>query len=239
MHLVICDPESHSGLIKRCVARYLEECCADFNIQTYHSTSELLSNSEDILYSDLIIVGDGIAGVRGFKVVTELRSISPQARIAVVTDSAELAFTGYRHNIFRCVRRSRMRTDFEECLNALLFSRGLYDICDRVRSGNSVKRIRISKIVYYESRNRKIFIIAESGVTYLREPYKTVLDRIESFLAGFDFIRIHQSFLVNMLYIDRFYYDHVEIRGGITLPVSHLRARSSREIYEKHLRELR
>ena len=239
MHVVICDHMSHIGSIKRCITRYLEECCADFTIKYYSSAAELLMNTDVISYSDLFVIGDEIPRSPVFKVVTDLLNIRPEAKIAFVTDSTELAFKGYRYKIYRCIRRSRMHIDLEECLNSLIFSRGLFDIYDRVRSGNMVKRIRISKIVYYESKNRKIFIIAESGIAYLREPYKTTLDRIEPFMSRFKFIRIHQSFLVNMFYIEKLFYDRAKLRGGATLPVSHQRARAAKEIYEKYLKELR
>ena len=239
MYVVICDHISHIGSIKRCITRYLAECCADFTIKTYFTSADLLVNSEIISYSDLIIIGDEIPRVRGFSIVTQLVNIRPEVKIAFVTDSMEMAFEGYRYKIFRCIRRTRMSIDFEECLSSLIFARGLHDIYDRVRSGNTVKRIRISKIVCYESRNRKIFIIAESGIAYLREPYKTTLDRIEPFMSRFKFIRIHQSFLVNMFYIEKLFYDRAKLRGGATLPVSHQRARAAKEIYEKYLKELR
>lgn len=234
--MVICDHISHIGQVKRCITGYLERCNADYTVSLFTRSGDLLINTDSILYSDMIILGDAVLGVPWSGVVTDLRNIRNDVKVVIITNSARIAFAGYRHRLFRCIRRNSMQTDLEECFNEMLFSRRLYDICDTVRDGNRRKRIRVSRIVYYESRNRRIFITSESGSEYLRDPHRTTLDKIETIMLRFRFVRIHQSFLVNMFYIEKLLYDRAHMKGGITLPVSHQRAKASKAAYAEHLR---
>ena len=61
--------------------------------------------------------------------------------------------------------------------------------------------LREDDIIYIEtSRHKNVFYTAGGGKTY--SIYKK-MDELEAELAGMGFVRIHQSFLINMRYIGK------------------------------------
>lgn len=61
------------------------------------------------------------------------------------------------------------------------------------------KSINADEIIYIEtSRHKNIFYVGDQTYSIYKK-----LDEIEAELRGMDFVRIHQSFLVNMHYIEK------------------------------------
>lgn len=61
------------------------------------------------------------------------------------------------------------------------------------------KSIKADEIIYIETdRHKNIFYVGNQKYSIYRK-----LDEIEEELKGMDFVRIHQSFLVNMRYIEK------------------------------------
>jgi DNA-binding LytR/AlgR family response regulator len=93
-----------------------------------------------------------------------------------------------------------------------------------------VHNISLENIIYFESQGRKIFIHTGEG---RRECFFGKINEIEQELkdSQFQFIRTHQSFLVNAMYIKSLLKACVKIRDGRKLPVSENRRRFVKERY--------
>lgn len=89
----------------------------------------------------------------------------------------------------------------------------------------------INEIMYFASNLRKIRIIFSNGRT--AEFYGRLND-IEKELCNSSFIRVHQSYLVNGMYIDHVRYNHVELTDKTTLPVSQSRRGDVFDIFGKY-----
>lgn len=77
------------------------------------------------------------------------------------------------------------------------------------------KSIKVDEIVYIEtSRHKNIFYVGERTYSIYKK-----LDEIEQELKGLDFLRIHQSFLVNMHYIDKISSYVLRLKTGRELSV--------------------
>ncbi len=103
------------------------------------------------------------------------------------------------------------------------FSRYFADACQRIGEtsdlyfhftfNKEIKRIHIQDIVYFESRNRLIYIFLRDTTT---EHFYGKLKDIEKslFNSSLFFFRIHQSFLVNYNYIKSMNYAEITISYG-------------------------
>lgn len=77
------------------------------------------------------------------------------------------------------------------------------------------KLIKADAIIYIEtSRHKNIFHVGEQTYSIYKK-----LDEIERELKGLDFLRIHQSFLVNMHYIDKISSYVLRLKTGKELSV--------------------
>ena len=83
------------------------------------------------------------------------------------------------------------------------------------------------ELVYAESYGRKVHFQMINGryVAYRK------LDEVERELADHDFLRIHQSYLVNMTFIDTIHDCEVYMKSGLSLPISKTRYRDVRESF--------
>ena len=79
-------------------------------------------------------------------------------------------------------------------------------------------------IIYFESSRRIIKIVSNSGT----DVFYSRLNDIESTIAG-DFIRIHQSYLVNPRYIASLNGNEIYLTNGVKLPVSKPRLANVKE----------
>lgn len=84
-----------------------------------------------------------------------------------------------------------------------------------------------NELVYVESFGRKVYfqMLSDQCVAYRK------LDEVEKELADDDFLRIHQSYLVNMSFIDDIYGYEVYLKSGLSLPVPRTRYRDVRESF--------
>ena len=96
-----------------------------------------------------------------------------------------------------------------------------------VKKDSAIRKLALEDIYYFESNRRVLVIHTRKGeVTFYGK-----LDDIQKNLADKDFIRTHQSFLVNALKIKTVKKDSVELSDGEVLPVSKSRATAVKEAY--------
>ena len=82
--------------------------------------------------------------------------------------------------------------------------------------------------MYFESDRRKILVKLVSGKEY---SFYGKLDKVEETLKKHDFVRCHQSFLVNAKKITGLKQGEVELTGGVQLPVSKHHAKETNEAF--------
>ena len=88
-----------------------------------------------------------------------------------------------------------------------------------------LERIPLSNILYFESKNRKLFIVTQIECIEFYEK----LDEIEKRLPV-QFLRIHKSFLVNYSHIRQFHYDEVIMSNQKNLPISQSKRKAIKEV---------
>lgn len=80
----------------------------------------------------------------------------------------------------------------------------------------NLSKINLKRVIYFESISRKIRAIEKDNVT---EFYQK-LDYIEKQLEAAGFLRIHQSYMVNQLFVSFVNTSEIVMEYGIRLPVS-------------------
>lgn len=98
-------------------------------------------------------------------------------------------------------------------------------ICDKIP-----RKVLLKNILYFKSSLRQVEIVCEDNIHLIYQK----LNKIEQELAEENqnqFLRIHQSYLVNYNHIRCFGHNWVELQTGTRLPMS----RGRREVVEKRL----
>ncbi len=113
----------------------------------------------------------------------------------LVTAYVNYALDGYKVKASRFLLKDDLEQTLQECVDDILQEERLVEF-DFVE-GNV--RLRVDDIIYIEtSRHKNVFYT--TGETY--SIYKK-MDELEKDLKGMGFVRIHQSFLINMRYIEK------------------------------------
>ena len=230
LSIAICDDEKTicSYIEKRtmdCLAKADEEA----DVQVFYDGAELFEKCrENPSVFDIIFLDIKMKTINGVECAKLLRETGVQSLIVFVTSSAEYVFSGYEVKAFRYILKTDLVNAFDrifgECLNEL---RKSTEDFFTVKTASEVRNIPLNDILYFESNRRVLVIHTRKGeITFYGK-----LDDIQKELDQKDFIRTHQSFLINALKIKSVKKDSVELLNGVVLPVSKSRATSVKEAY--------
>ncbi len=230
LNIAICDDEKNvCGYIEKRTVECLAKADEEADIKVFYDGSELLQSCrENPSGFDIIFLDIKMKTINGVECAKLLRETGVESLIIFVTSSAEYVFSGYEVKAFRYILKNDLVNAFDrifgECLTEL--RKSAVDFFT-VKTASEVRNIPLNDIYYFESNRRVLIIHTRKGdVTFYGK-----LDDAEKTLADKDFIRTHQSFLVNALKIKSVRKDGVELSDGAELPVSKSRATAVKEAY--------
>ena len=230
LKIAVCDDEkSVCDYIHKRVISYLARVDEEGEIKVFYDSQPLIEYcSEHPSEFDIIFLDIKMKTVNGVDCAKLLREAGVESLIVFVTSSAEYVFSGYEVKAFRYILKTDLVNAFDriftECLNELRKNSAEFYM---VKTASSVKNVALDDILYFESNKRIVILHTKnSEITFYEK-----LDSIEKELNDKDFIRVHQSFLVNALKIKSVSKDVVELVSGESLPVSKSRASSVKEAY--------
>lgn len=229
LKIAVCDDEKNiCDYIEKRVTDYLARVDEDAEISVFYDSAPLLeackiSNDFDIIFLDI-----KMKTINGVDCAKLLRENDVNSLIVFVTSSAEYVFSGYEVKAFRYILKTDLVNAFDrifgECLTELKKN---IDKVFPLKTTSVVKNIPLNDILYFES-NKRVLIVHTKGEDH---SFYGKLDDIEEGLQNDNFIRIHQSFLVNALKIKSVSKTEVTLKNGDILPVSKSRATAVKEAY--------
>lgn len=178
---------------------------------------------------DIILLDITMKQCDGLTAAKQIREYDKDVMIVFVTASAEYVFSGYEVRAFRYILKPELihgfKRVFKECINELTKSN---EAVFSFQSGNETVNVPLKEIFYFESDRRKISICCVSGKGYT---FYGKLDNIEQQLKKLDFVRCHQSFLVNTKKILSIKGGDLTLSDGNVLPISKRRAKETNEAF--------
>ncbi len=164
---------------------------------------------------DLLFLDVEMKEPNGMETARYIRTFDEELFIVFVTGYKDYVFDGYETDALDYVLKPAEPERLKRILERV---RG---IMEKTREKNfvfknmdGIYRLPFGRILYFYSDRRKV-----SAVTGEKEyPFYGKLDEIQA-LAGKNFVRIHQRYLVNVRKVERIGKNEVEV-GGILLPVS-------------------
>lgn len=158
--------------------------------------------------------------IDGIKAAEKIREVSREVFIVFVTAFVNYSLEGYRLDVVRYLLKGNV--DFpsmvNECVDALV-DKLSYSVTKREFDFKEGKReISLERLLYVESNLHKLeFHVMEDDLK-IYTMYET-LNALESKLVAKDFVRIHQSYLVNIKYIKNVVRYKVVLTNGIELVI--------------------
>lgn len=229
--IAVCDDErAICDYLRASVTDILAEADLDGKVTIFNDGLPLCrAYEEGAADFDLIFLDVTMKNCDGFTAAKRIREFDRNVMIVFVTASAEYVFSGYEVRAFRYLLKPELKNGFagvfKDCLRELTKA-------DEVRFsfqvGGETKSVPARDILYFESDRRKVSIHCMGGREF---SFYGKLDEVEQTLKKHDFVRCHQSFLVNALKIVGIKQNEMELVSGDVLPVSKHRAKETNEAF--------
>ena len=231
IRIAVCDDEK---AVRDYLSKQITDILAaedlDGQVETFSDGAPLAALYEagtadfDLLFLDITMKNcDGMTAAK------RIREFDRDVMIVFVTASAEHVFSGYEVRAFRYLLKPELVNGFagvfRDCLRELTKSD---EVHFSFQTGSQTVSLGVRDILYFESDRRKILVRLASGKEY---SFYEKLDKVEETLKKHDFVRCHQSFLINAKKITGLKQGEVELAGGIRLPVSKHRAKETNEAF--------
>lgn len=178
--------------------------------------------------ADLLITDVILPEINGIKIVDFLRKFGLKTEVIFVSEAIEYSMEGYRLHAFAFIRKPISVVEFESVMRRyakekIQQSRDYLQVAIR----GSLYKINLKKVMYFESTGRKIRAVGkEENMEFYQK-----MDHLEEQLEKDGFLRIHQSYIVNMLYVSFANASVIMLTGGIQLPVSKRYVDRTREAF--------
>lgn len=189
-------------------------------ITEYSEEEDFFQSAEEICRTDLVLMDVSFPGKALFEKCGKLREINPLLLFIFVADRPDLAEKIYEVDpLWFFTRRNTdlfLPKALEKAAKAMdgIQSQGF---SAATKEGKRVVRIR--DVLYFEQEKRRTKIVTETGtfVEYNK------LSRYEEKLGKEDFVRVHNSFLVNMKKAALIGKQKIVLFTGEEIPVSRAR----------------
>lgn len=233
LNIAVCDDESHfREKIEECIVDYMFRNDILFHIDKFSSGKEFTRLGIEMLRYNIVFLDINMDEIDGLEVAKLIREISNETFIVFVTAYVNYTLDGYKVDAIRYLLKdnNNFQNTLDECINAIINKLNYKVVKKEFQFNEGVKEISLEKILYIESRLHKLeFHIMESGLkTYTI--YGT-LNQIQKELEGNGFVRIHQSYLVNLKYIRKIIRYKAILNNGVSLVIPKARYKDVKDTF--------
>ena len=226
---ILDDYELDRELLKLIIKNYFETIKEEYTIYEYSSGDALIVDiEEEFIDVDLLFLDIIMEGINGMDIARRLRDIHFNAPIVFLTASQDYAIESYEVHASGYLLKPIDAHKLTHLLSEIFKTNIQKSIAVKVK--RQFYSIDLDNIVYVESDKHVLHIYLNNGERI--QTTEKLVD-LEKSIKSKKFIRCHQSYLVNMDYIQSVT-DHFILKGDIHIPI---RARGRKEIintFEKY-----
>ena len=221
LRIAVCDDEKQErDRISRAAEAYFRGSGREIKIHAFSSSDDLLNSADPF---DLYLLDVLMPGTDGIRAAEILKAADPDAVIVFITSMIDSAVDSYRVEASGFLLKPVSEEAFAETMDRLSRKNLLgKEEALRIIYDHLPVDIPLNRIVVLESDLHRVHIRLNGDIYTISQRLKT----LEDSLSGHDeFLRCHQSFLVNLAYVSQIEYgDFVlreDIKAGIrTVPIS-------------------
>ena len=219
--IAICDDELiFAEELKELVSGYMMEKGLVFKIDTYSSGEDIVKLGIEVVRYTVVFLDINMAVMDGIKVAEKIRAASREVFIVFVTAYVSYALAGYRLDAVRYLLKGseNFQSTVNECMDAIMDKLNYSVTKRKFEFKEGTKEVSLDRLLYIESNLHKLeFHIMEDNLNTYTMYEK--LSELEEKLESDDFIRIHQSYLVNIKHIKNVVRYQVVLTNGVKLAI--------------------
>ena len=228
MRIALCDDNQlDREIVTSLLEQYFKNRPMTYQITSYTTGVNLLHEVKDGYSYDVIFLDIYMETKLGIEVAKELRELAYTGAIVFLTASPEFAVDSYEVDAEGSLLKPHSYEKLCKVMDKLTAPHNIetYQVTFR----NNVIRIPYHEILYFESNNTKCLLHHRNGKNY--SIYKKLSEIEEELARDHRWLRCHQSYLVNMAYIQHADSKFTLFNGEFVM----IRQRSLKEIRAKYL----
>ena len=211
-------------------------------LQAYALNQDLLlqltdfSNGEDFLSThnqqpfDIVFMDIYLTGMKGTDVIASCNSDSLQT--VFTTTSREFAIEAFNLNASHYLLKPITYEAIEDAMKRCLAAKDVQHFrCLEIRTNQGPLSLPVQQIIYIEVFNKICFVHTEKNTF---QTYSS-LDSLFELLDSHTFMRAQRSYIVNMNYIEAFYFDHIVLSNGKEIMLSRNTRAELKKQYQQFL----
>lgn len=240
VRIAVCDDEKQFRTrISDFAADYMKRKDISYDIDLYASGNEFVEQGIEMAKYQIIFLDINMDNMDGIATAKRIREVDRDIFIVFVTAFINYTLEGYKVDAVRYLLKDNaaFAPAMEECMDAIMQKMKYVLVKREIAFREGKKTVALNRILYVESRlHTLIFHVMEDE---LREYtlYDT-LDRMEGDFSEYHFLRIHQSYLVNLEHLAGLKRYEARLNNGIVLSIPKARYRQVAEAFAEFKGEI-
>lgn len=219
--IAVCDDEKYfREWIREMLQQYMEENGMYYEIDTFQSGKELLELGIELNRYQIIFLDINMDEIDGLETAQKIRKQNKEIFLVFVTAFVNYSMDGYKVDAIRFLLKNNnnMQGHITECMDAI-HQKMEYEVTWKEFDFNEgKKKVSLDRILYVESKLHKVeFHVMEEWMK-IYTMYDT-LNNLEEYIGNNQFLRCHQSFLVNMKYVKAVRHYEVILYNDKSFPI--------------------
>ncbi len=216
LHIGICDDVREDRERIKEFVLHATFSYDDVEFKLFTTGQEVIEQIEEQDFCcDLLFMDINMPEKNGIETAKYIREQQIDVDIIFITVSTEHVFDGYVYRAFSYLLKPLDRKRLQDEINRYLSERYASSNCLHVTIHNRKEQIYLNNVFYFEGKGRKI-ICHQRGE---EQEFYAKMGDLEQMLLQYQFIRCHQSYLVNKKYIKNVTRTDVVLEDE-TLPIS-------------------
>jgi len=200
MNIIICDDRIEDRkLLHNLLREYEKNSEEKFNITEYELGTELCRDERALQNCQIVFLDINMDEQDGLKTAIKIKELYQNIYIVLVTAYMSYSLEGYKVKASRFLLKDDLTHTIKECMDSLISEMKRNEQFVEFAFVEGQVTLKADDIIYIETaRHKNIFFTKKQKYTVYKK-----LDEIEAILKDMGFVRVHQSFLVNMRYVEK------------------------------------
>lgn len=228
LNIAICDDEKYyRDYIEKIVINYLEKEGVFPEIDTFVSGEAFCEEEENVHRFDIIFLDIEMDGMNGMQTAYHIREKNPDVEIVFITITPDYVFEGYNVRAVRYIMKNEIDKCLPDCLGSILKDKKYIGQRMEFLFVGGKRTVLLDDLFYVESHSHKLQFKTKDDTLSM---YGRI-NELEIKLSDYNFVRCHQSFLVNIIHIEKIKNYVIYLSDGSEIPVSRPRYAEVKEKY--------
>lgn len=230
IYIGICDDEDlHRQHIKEMCKRFFTELAQEYKCVEFTSGEEVLQFSEHKLH--LLFLDIEMGNISGIDVLHRVEEADIVWRVVFISSHEECVFDTFGIKTLGFIRKPAEYDQIARWIRVALKENKENIIYECITEQQKFY-ISLEKIFYLEAAGNYTFFFERDQKHLVSDKLKVWQEKMERT----SMVRIHKSYLINMLYVKKWETDKVVLVNGVNIPLGRQYKKVAKDVYFEFVR---